>query len=96
MRPLTPHRPQWKFDGSHCAARHWQVASGSCILTVLLWLDQLIHELQGQDMTCSIHKGHILRRLLRYPLRSELLRRISQMPDIADAVAHGSITLSDH
>ena len=81
---------EWVFNGSHCTAL------GSSPVTVHFWLDQLIHELQGQGITCGIHQGRIMRRLLRDPLRSELLRRISQMPAIDDAVKHREATLSDH
>ena len=81
---------EWVFNGSHCTAL------GSSPVTVHFWLDQLIHELQGQGITCGIHLGRIMRRLLRDPLRSELLRRISQMPAIDEAVKHREATLSDH
>ena len=71
------------FNGSHCTAL------GSSPVTVHFWLDQLIHELQGQGITCGIHQGRIMRRLLSLGVRLHL----SKAPEAigADRVSLGCI-----
>ena len=86
----NPLGDNWKYDGSHCAAL------GHEPVTVHFWLEQLIREFQGQGITCSVNQGHLMRRLLHGQLRTELLTRISQMPEVAAAVAKGTATLDNH
>jgi hypothetical protein len=72
--PLGHH---WKYDGSRCAA------FGTDPVNLHIWLEQIIHEFDGQGVTNSVTQGRYMRRLLHGQLRTELDTRISQMPAIA-------------
>lgn len=85
--PLADH---WKYDGSRCAAL------GTEPVNVHFWLEQIIHEFDGQGVTNSVTQGQYMRRLLHGQLRTELDTRISQMPALAQAIRDQVATLDHH
>ena len=85
--PLGDH---WQYDGTRCAAL------GTEPVNVHFWLEQIIHEFDGQGVTNSVTQGQYMRRLLHGQLRTELDTRISQMPAIAQAIRDQVATLDHH
>jgi hypothetical protein len=89
-------------DATACTAEFPFVPAARCAalgtepVTVYFWLEQLISEFNGQGVTNSVTQGQFMRRLLHGPLRTELDTRISQMPEIAQAIRDQVATLDHH
>ena len=71
-------------------------ALGSEAVTVHFWLGKLIRKFNGQGVNNSVTQGHFMRRPLHGQLCTELDTRISQMPDIAQAIQDQVTTLDHH
>ena len=84
--PLDATR--WAFNGRSCAA-----LSVDGEVSVHYFLEQISSELDGQGVHDEVLKGQCMLNVLTDPLRSQLINKIRQLPDLDHAIRTGNATL---
>lgn len=81
---------RWSYNGTTCARL------GANKVSVTFWLEALQSDLQGIGIRDGKAQGRCLRQLVDGPTRDNLVRKISELPELRLAVERGEATFEDY